>query len=594
MRRALQVMEGQGPQESSAIYDHPYDHPYFGQIFLAAMLKISDYKYQFGNTTETPESIQQLYTAPRILMGILAVIDTVLVYKIGEIWIGRRIGFVSSILFGVMPLTWMLKMVLLDTILLPFLLSSILLALYLSKLYKINNNKDSLAILCILISGITLGLAIFTKIPIITFIPLVGYLIYKNTKSLKKLGVWLIPVFAIPLIWPAYIIYIGDLENGINGILYQVERGERNFVDTVTFILLADPALIILGLCGGIALSIIKRNFVFILWTMPYFLFIYFIGGIVKYFHFIELMPIMAIAAGFIIVTASNKISLKGKKLSGTKISQDLIPIIMVAAISIFGLTSTLMLINTNTNEGFFELSAFISNYVTSNTDLNESTILMGQHWVRSFSWIPMYVHDKVNFVKDVFPERYLKEPLNTDNNILMIVDSQLKRDIFDYSVQGKHLDEIRKIYHESDRAGLFVDSSSSNYDTNQYPFTNMKESRGLGLIEVRANQENSQMAFAQTPDTSNNNPDSNLTTPEIPMPNVTDPNLKVEIVASDLQYPTTMAFVGKDDILVLEKMNGTIKRIVNGNLLDKPVLDVSVANKVERGLLGIDVANQT
>jgi glucose/arabinose dehydrogenase len=54
------------------------------------------------------------------------------------------------------------------------------------------------------------------------------------------------------------------------------------------------------------------------------------------------------------------------------------------------------------------------------------------------------------------------------------------------------------------------------------------------------------------------------------------------------------MAFVGKDDILVLEKNNGTIKRILNGTLLEKPVLDLNVANKIERGLLGIDVAKQT
>ena len=188
MRRALQVMEGQGPQESSAIYDHPYDHPYFGQIFLASILKISNYNYQLDQVTETPESIQQLYTTPRILMGILAVIDTVLVYKIGEVWLGRKIGFVAAMLFAIMPLTWMLKMVLLDTILLPFVLTSILLATYSGKAYQNKTYKGSLAIILIISSGITLGLAIFTKIPIITFIPLVGYLIYRNNKNLKKIG----------------------------------------------------------------------------------------------------------------------------------------------------------------------------------------------------------------------------------------------------------------------------------------------------------------------------------------------------------------------------------------------------------------------
>ena len=43
-----------------------------------------------------------------------------------------------------------------------------------------------------------------------------------------------------------------------------------------------------------------------------------------------------------------------------------------------FGLISTLLLIGVNTNETFFELSAFISNYVTSNTNLDDKTTLMG------------------------------------------------------------------------------------------------------------------------------------------------------------------------------------------------------------------------
>jgi hypothetical protein len=252
------------------------------------------------------------------------------------------------------------------------------------------------------------------------------------------------------------------------------------------------------------------------------------------------------------------------------------------------------MLIGTNTNETFFELSAFISNHVTSNTNLDDHTTLMGQHWIRSFSWIPMYVHGSTNYVKDVFPDRYLKEPLKT-NDVIMIVDSQLKHDILDYSINGKHLDEIRKIYYNSDRVKLFVDNPTSNYNTNQYPFTNMKEGRELGLIEVRSNHVNDDnIAFALTTNDSSDNKGSNITIPKQEMPTLIDPNLKVELVASELSYPTTMAFVGKDDILVLEKNNGTIKRILNGNLLEKPVLDLNVANKIERGLLGIDVAKQT
>jgi glucose/arabinose dehydrogenase len=48
------------------------------------------------------------------------------------------------------------------------------------------------------------------------------------------------------------------------------------------------------------------------------------------------------------------------------------------------------------------------------------------------------------------------------------------------------------------------------------------------------------------------------------------------------------MAFLGPNDILVLEKNQGVVKRIVNGKLLPEPLLRVPVANKAERGMLGI------
>jgi len=73
-------------------------------------------------------------------------------------------------------------------------------------------------------------------------------------------------------------------------------------------------------------------------------------------------------------------------------------------------------------------------------------------------------------------------------------------------------------------------------------------------------------------------------------VPKVKDPNLSINTVYSGLNFPSGMAFLGKDDMLVLEKNTGMVKRIVNGSILDKPLLDVAVANKDERGLLGIAV----
>jgi aldose sugar dehydrogenase len=73
--------------------------------------------------------------------------------------------------------------------------------------------------------------------------------------------------------------------------------------------------------------------------------------------------------------------------------------------------------------------------------------------------------------------------------------------------------------------------------------------------------------------------------------PIINDPNLKVELVSEGLQLPTQMAFIGANDILALEKDTGMVKRIVNGVILQEPILDVNVATAYERGLLGIAIA---
>jgi aldose sugar dehydrogenase len=72
----------------------------------------------------------------------------------------------------------------------------------------------------------------------------------------------------------------------------------------------------------------------------------------------------------------------------------------------------------------------------------------------------------------------------------------------------------------------------------------------------------------------------------------LSDPNLKIELVTSGLDFPTTMAFLGPDDFLILEKA-GTVKRVTNGVILDKPLLHVDVSVKDERGLLGIAISEK-
>jgi glucose/arabinose dehydrogenase len=71
----------------------------------------------------------------------------------------------------------------------------------------------------------------------------------------------------------------------------------------------------------------------------------------------------------------------------------------------------------------------------------------------------------------------------------------------------------------------------------------------------------------------------------------VKDPTLKVELLSQGLRSPTSMAFLGPSDILVLEKETGTVQRIINGSMLPQPVLQVPVSTTSERGMLGIAIA---
>jgi aldose sugar dehydrogenase len=73
----------------------------------------------------------------------------------------------------------------------------------------------------------------------------------------------------------------------------------------------------------------------------------------------------------------------------------------------------------------------------------------------------------------------------------------------------------------------------------------------------------------------------------QTPPPSVVDPALGVRTVVTGLVQPTTMAFIGRNDILVLEKASGKVQRVTNGTIAST-VLDLHVNSASERGLLGI------
>jgi glucose/arabinose dehydrogenase len=70
--------------------------------------------------------------------------------------------------------------------------------------------------------------------------------------------------------------------------------------------------------------------------------------------------------------------------------------------------------------------------------------------------------------------------------------------------------------------------------------------------------------------------------------PNVVENNARFDIerVFTGINGSTNMAFIDENDILVLEKNTGRVDRIVNGSMLDRPLIDVNSFH--QDGLVGI------
>lgn len=66
------------------------------------------------------------------------------------------------------------------------------------------------------------------------------------------------------------------------------------------------------------------------------------------------------------------------------------------------------------------------------------------------------------------------------------------------------------------------------------------------------------------------------------------DPNLEASTFVTGLSQPMGVAFIGPNDMLVIEKATGQVKRVINGVLQAGSVLDLAVNSNSERGLLSI------
>jgi len=447
MRRAMHVLEGLGPQES---YFH--DHPFFGQLFLAGTLAITGYPDSL-NISSNAQSIEMLYAVPRILMGIIAVADTFLIYKISERRYDRNVAMIASVLFAVMPITWLLRRILLDSILLPFLLSSILLIVY----AKDSKHRSILTLL----SGICLGIAIFTKIPVFTMIPLIGFLAYANNRNLKTLGLWFIPVILIPLIWPAQSISVGQFDLWLKDVLWQVQRQSVGIVQIISDFFIFDPALFVLGIAGFVYATL-KKDLFLLLWFVPFVILLLSIGY-VQYFYWIPILPAFCVSAAKLI----SDLTRNATKEKTQRISR----FAVICGIGIFGLVSSTLLVTTHISSQF-EAAAFVAQYVQDN---NGNTTIVSSP---VYSWILIYVFDMDHVFADY--RDLLFYPVQTER-VILIADQHFKSNI-------SAGEQLRAMYNSTRNIATF-ESDVIRYDLGKYPYTNMKVNYEGSLVEIRINK---------------------------------------------------------------------------------------------------------
>lgn len=452
MRRAMHMLEFGTPQEAFF-----HDHPFFGQIFLAGALGIIGYPDSL-NPAGNAQSMESLYLVPRILMGILAIVDTFLIYKISERRYNSKVALIASILFAVMPVTWFVRRILLDSILLPFLLTSILFAIHLKDVEK-TKGSDRRKYALIVLSGVFLGLAIFTKLPVVTMMPLVGYLVYSNgDKRLSSMGLWISPAILIPLIWPLESIAAGQFDIWLKDVLWQTGRDSNRMTQVVEPFFIIDPVSLLMGL-AGMGYAVIKRDILVLLWVFPFLLFLAFVGY-AQYFHIMPIIPVFCIAAALLISGVTGRVK--------NQMKENMARFGVLVPLAVFGLVSTTLVINTDMTSAQFDAAAFALSVADDDTSIIASPI---------YSWMYIYVFQVDNTFRDYLDVLYY--PIETEK-VLVISDNHLENDLG----MGEKLEQT----HSNTQPIKTFHGNVLNYDLGQYPYTSMNKNYEGSRIEIRTN----------------------------------------------------------------------------------------------------------
>lgn len=179
---------------------------------------------------------------------------------------------------------------------------------------------------------------------------------------------------------------------------------------------------------AGIVIASVRRDYLLILWCLPFLIFLYLIGWVLLY-HFVPVLPAFSIAAGKLLAGLANKIRIKSiGRITLTAI---------VTGILVFGLTTTMLSIIPQVNLPYFEGISYLSNYLKShstNYNGNDITIISDA----TYLWIPQYVFHLPGSYKTFYDST-----LSKTKPSLLILDPAFKMVMKQGNTQGRLLQSI-------------------------------------------------------------------------------------------------------------------------------------------------------
>jgi hypothetical protein len=307
-------------------------------------------------------------------------------------------------------------------------------------------------------------LTIFAKIPAITLIPLVGFIVLTNNKkNFKALGIWIIPVILIPMVWPLHALSIGDFDQWQDGLGFQTTRASKPLLEALNYFYREDSVLLILGLASFVFVTFERKDFILLIWVIP-FLALFYILDYVSTFHLIPLIPAFCIGIAVMITDLSDRI-VRNKKLVGK-----LLPIAVISGIAIFGLATMTNMIVKNRNSSELEVLALATQYMPVDNEppdltsdrtksgVDEHVTIIGNS--RQF-WIFQYIFDKPGYdYKSKFnmiSKPTLENAKEGSEKILMIADEGMKK-----IVSGEELPRTSKAEIKAERISELYNSTKT------------------------------------------------------------------------------------------------------------------------------------